>query len=1028
MATQPLQFHNVENIPIADRVLFSQFGRGPSVPIPYRVVHHAFEAITDEHPGHLAVRHHDGATITYSQLEHRANSLANLLVSKGLKRGNRVCCVYSRGIHMVAAILAVLKAGGQYVPLDGGVVSEESLEHIFKDTGAQFVLCLDKHKGKVLRNLPETNPLVFSLDGPDSEETLWCGDVSRPDVGSQPEDGTYIIYTSGTTGKPKGVDVKHDGVTNTLLAEPSKLGITVGKNVAQVLSVSFDMGAWEVLVAMMNGGTLHIRGRDDWADCLKRVDTVIATPSVLGRFRQADFPNIKNIAVGGEPCPLALAEEWASHANFWNVCGPTEISILNTGHLHKPGRKLSIGKPNPNTNVYVLDEDENPVPIGEPGLMWVGGVGVSRGYVNLPELTAARYKADKFTLDGKMMFNTGDLGRWLQDGGLEHLGRRDDQVKIKGFRVELDGVSAAIERFPTITKACALLIGDTLWGFYAGPSAVSHDELGVAMSAELPYYAVPGKWFHQTSLPLTNNGKVDKRSVKRLVKADVPSPETLAPSSPVVNSPQPDFAFGARTDVQVVATKPASDPENGSKDGIGATEEAMESPDSEDNGEKYQLPEEHGLHGGRWLRHRVFSLYRRSFSIISIANAIAFFVIVDKAVANKTSLSIPHLATAVAANVLVSVLMRQDHVINLLFWAATRVPVTAPFFIRRLVARVYHITGVHSGCAISATMWWILFTVAATISFFNPGPTNKYPINGLTLALTYSILGLLVSIVVVALPRIREAFHNSFEWTHSLAGWTAIALMWAHLVATLNSTNKAGKPLAELVTHSPAFYILILITASIVLPWLSLRHVKVRPEPLSNHAVRLHFDFTITPSDKGIRIANHPLMEGHVFAAINKPGVRGFSIIVSNAGDWTRNAIDNPPTSIWVKGVTASGVLAIAHLFCKVVLVATGPGIGPFLPLILERKIPVRVLWSTPNPEETFGQDIVDAVLKADPEAVIWNPRTQGKPDLARMAHRMYRESNCECVAVISNNMLTQQLVYRMETRGIPCFGPVFDS
>jgi non-ribosomal peptide synthetase component F len=121
---------------------------------------------------------------------------------------------------------------------------------------------------------------------------------------------------------------------------------------------------------------------------------------VLARFRQRDFPNIKTIAVGGEPCPLALAEEWAPHCDFYNVCGPTEISILNTAHLHRPGGQLSIGRPNPNTNVYVLDDEEKPVKIGEPGTMWVGGAGVSRGYLNLPELTSQRYKSDKFTRDG----------------------------------------------------------------------------------------------------------------------------------------------------------------------------------------------------------------------------------------------------------------------------------------------------------------------------------------------------------------------------------------------------------------------------------------------------------------------------------------------------------------------------------------------------------------------------------------------------------------------------------------------------
>jgi non-ribosomal peptide synthetase component F len=154
----------------------------------------------------------------------------------------------------------------------------------------------------------------------------------------------------------------------------------------------------------MNGGTLHTRGsgNDAWAECLRQVDTIIATPSVVLKHvpRQSDFPNIKTIAVGGEPCPKALADYWAPHVNFWNVCGPTEISLLNSAHLHLPGTTLSIGKPNPNTNIYILDEFENPVSIGEVGLMWAGGPGVSKGYLNLPELTASRYKPDKFTRDG----------------------------------------------------------------------------------------------------------------------------------------------------------------------------------------------------------------------------------------------------------------------------------------------------------------------------------------------------------------------------------------------------------------------------------------------------------------------------------------------------------------------------------------------------------------------------------------------------------------------------------------------------
>lgn len=171
-----------------------------------------------------------------------------------------------------------------------------------------------------------------------------------------------------------------------------------------MLLTGFELGAWEILATLMNGGTLCTRGSGDenWMNCLRQVDVVISTPTIaLTRFpQQQDFPNLKTIVVGGEPCPKTLADHWAPHVNFYNICGPTEITILNTAHLHKQGSPLTIGGPNPGTTLYILDEDETPTPIGRAGVMWVGGVGVSRGYLNLPELTAKRYKLDKFANDG----------------------------------------------------------------------------------------------------------------------------------------------------------------------------------------------------------------------------------------------------------------------------------------------------------------------------------------------------------------------------------------------------------------------------------------------------------------------------------------------------------------------------------------------------------------------------------------------------------------------------------------------------
>jgi len=237
-------FNSLDPLTPRDALLFAGFGRGPPATIPHGTVHGAFEAAADSHPHALAVRTATGPSLTYAELERRANTLANQRLTQGLGRGQRAVLVYSRGAEMVVAILAVLKAGAQYVPLDGGVVAEDALAHIVADTGAPVVLCLSRFRAKV-DGAVGNGVRIIELDNDGAAPVAWrLPDESRPRAGAGPEDGAYVIYTSGTTGKPKGVDVRHGGVTNTLLAEPSRLGIGVGKNVAQLLSVSFDMGEW----------------------------------------------------------------------------------------------------------------------------------------------------------------------------------------------------------------------------------------------------------------------------------------------------------------------------------------------------------------------------------------------------------------------------------------------------------------------------------------------------------------------------------------------------------------------------------------------------------------------------------------------------------------------------------------------------------------------------------------------------------------------------------------------------------------
>jgi hypothetical protein len=633
-----------------------------------------------------------------------------------------------------------------------------------------------------------------------------------------------------------------------------------------------------------------------------------------------------------------------------------------------------------------------------------------------------------------MMFNTGDLARWLEDGSLEPLGRKDDQVKIQGFRVELDGISRSIESCESVIKGCALKIDNRLWGFYSGPTEIEETRLKEAVANFQPFYAVPTVWVYLPVIKLTANGKIDKRGLREFA-LDMMKEPSEPPASPSTTSASlrnsssnssSASTYSASTEIESFPSPPLDRSLDENIDVEKAFDDSSVTVEDEAEQDKYQLPSKNGFHGWRWVRHRALSAYRKLFSVVFVANVVFLIVLLLQTRGEIISLPLPLLATLVASNLLGAVLLRQDYVINFIFWLFTRPPTSLPLWIRRHFARIYHNGGVHSGCATSATMWWAVFAVAATSNFVAQSP--KYSINQITLALTYIVLVLLLAILTMAFPSIRAIMHDQFEWTHRFAGWTALALVWAHTVACTASIS--SEPLGTALAKTPAIYLNILITLSISLPWMRLRRVNVVPEPLSKHAVRLHFDFdTPGPStSRGVRITDRPLVEWHAFAAIPEPSGKGFSIIVSKAGDWTKRIIENPPTSLWTRGTPASGVLAMAPLFKKIILVATGSGIGPCMPILMERRVPCRVIWSTRNPQETYGRKIIDTILSADHEAIIWDTDEKGRPNLPLLAYQSYKETGAECVCIISNSGTTSNTVYQLESRGVPAFGPIWDS
>lgn len=503
-----------------DRLLFERFGQGPEVAPPFRCIHHAIEHQARVQPQAIAARH-AGQTLSYQELDRQANHLANHLRRLGVTFGDQVGLFTRRSLSMLVSMLACMKVGAAYVPLDATIAPPAQMRYIIQMARIDVVLT----SAACYRNAPQNTAAEWvDVDGYLHEIDRRSGKLSslplRRDANK--EDGSqccFVLFTSGTTGKPNGVQVSHANLCNILLTAPGNLGMKPGLKVSQILNIAFDMSAWEILGCLGNGATLVIR-EDSIEAAVREADIVIATPSVLAGLDTDHVRPIRVAAVAGEPCPRALADHWAGFCAFYNSCGPTETTIINTAQRHHPeSETLGIGMPTPNNTVYILDAEMNPCPIGEVGEMWAGGDCVTMGYLGNGALTEERYRPDPFLGHGRMMFRTRDLGRWTRHGQLEHLGRTDDQVKIRGFRVELDAVSAILESQPGCQRAVALKLNSRDLVAFIAPATLDTTDARQRVAEQLPYYCVPKQVFALPELPLTKRGKIDKRLLLRQAEA-----------------------------------------------------------------------------------------------------------------------------------------------------------------------------------------------------------------------------------------------------------------------------------------------------------------------------------------------------------------------------------------------------------------------------------------------------------------------------------------------------------------------------
>ncbi|CAK4686491.1 unnamed protein product [Aphanomyces euteiches] len=357
-----------------------------------------------------------------------------------------------------------------------------------------------------------TNPLVYS---PSSENI------------ASPEEEAYIVYTSGSTGKPKGVPVLHKGAVNTMMHGTIKFDLE-GARMLQFFAIGFDGFQSDMWSALTQGATLVLRSDNDLDDLLSTIDVVAITPTGLSLLGDPDkYPRLRCVGVAGESVPASLRDLWADKVLLINCYGPSECSMGTHLEYISPGQAITIGNPFANVNSYVLDDRQRPVPIGVIGELYLGGVGVVPSYVNLPEETATRFLADPFT--GGRMFRTGDVGRLLSNGKMEVLGRQDSQVKLKGYRIELDEVAEAIMQHPRVKNAAVIYKSKKhLVGYYS-PSSVDSAELRQTVANILPSYMVPDVWIGLEDLPQNVNGKIDRKTLEAMeINLEIDALETEA--------------------------------------------------------------------------------------------------------------------------------------------------------------------------------------------------------------------------------------------------------------------------------------------------------------------------------------------------------------------------------------------------------------------------------------------------------------------------------------------------------------------
>jgi amino acid adenylation domain-containing protein len=472
-----------------------------------------------------------GRRVTYAQLNTRAKQIACTLRSAGVVSESLVAIYLERSPDLIASLLGVWKAGGAYLPIDP-TNPQQRVAFTLEDSRVPYILT----ERSLLNVLPPTTAKVLCV------EDVCTGQVgaAEPPAPAEawadpaPDQLAYVIYTSGSTGKPKGAEVCHGGLSNVVRAIGSDLALRPKDVVLATATIAFDISNLELYVPLTAGAKIHLMDRHFAGDGPKLIEMirntnaalVFGTPTSWRLMLEAGWKGSPNLQIitGGETLPLSLAKTLTGMTRaLWNHYGPTETSICATRERVLPDAELiTLGRPIENVQVYVLNEQLEPAETGATGEIYIGGAGVGRGYLNRPELTARTFLADPFAATpGARMYKTGDLGRMLPDGRLDFQGRADSQIKLRGFRIELEEIEAAVREYSGVHAAVMQLVeygpdDQRLVGYFLSDHTVTETQLREFLRQRLPYYMLPSELIPLQSLPMTLNGKVDREALDAL--------------------------------------------------------------------------------------------------------------------------------------------------------------------------------------------------------------------------------------------------------------------------------------------------------------------------------------------------------------------------------------------------------------------------------------------------------------------------------------------------------------------------------